>query len=295
MSGAVLHAALPGLLRACCPVCEEETARRMICLDFLRDFPAGMWLVRCLGCGCQRIDPHPLPERMARHYDLDYYREGYTRFMESRRAGCRLRLASLRQMEPVRRAYAAGRPPRCLDVGAGIGLFVAEALRAGWQAQGMEPSSAARQVARQVLGMELHGGWPAAGIQFDLVTLWDVLGHVEDPADLLGRIRNCLPEGGGLVIKVPNFQSSWHWVRTAMSRLRRANLLHAPTVIWRFHRAGLWILLERTGFAVESLKTVEEKDLIPLSPRWKAVRLGSRLLDALLDNRQEMIFHARAC
>jgi hypothetical protein len=94
-------------------------------------------------------------------------------------------------------------------------------------------------------------------------------------------------------MKVPNFRSTWHWTRTWMSARRRVNLLHAPTVIWRFHREGAMRLLARHGFVLEAARTVREPDLIPLTPRWRAVRVVTDLLDALLDNRQEMVLYAR--
>ena len=79
-----------------------------------------------------------------------------------------------------------------------------------------------------------------------------------------------------------------------MSRRRRANLLHAPTVIWRFHRAGAIRLLRRSGFELEWTATVVEPDLIPLSPRWRLVRRVTSAIDTILDSRQEMILYARS-
>ena len=52
-------------------------------------------------------------------------------------------------------------------------------------------------------------------------------------------------------------------------------------------------LLARHGFLLEGARTLREPDLIPLTPRWRAVRWVTDLLDGLLDNRQEMVLHAR--
>ncbi len=283
-----------GLIQAVCPACGEGRVRVCGTLDFLADFPPGMRLVRCRRCGCERIDPHPGPGRMARHYDGAYYEEGYLPHLARRRADFQARLAELERFAPVRRARRAGRTPACLDVGAGLGLFVAEAAAAGYRATGLEPSAAARELARQVLGVELLADWPPAGPPLDLITLWDVLGHVEDPAGLLTRARERLDPGGGLVVKLPNFRSSWHRIRTRMSLRRRANLLHAPTVIWRFHRQSALHLLRASGFEPEQVITLQEPDLTPLTPRWWVARRITSALDGLTDNRQEMVIHAAA-
>lgn len=106
----------------------------------------------------------------------------------------------LRRMERVI-GPAAGR--RLLDVGAYIGVFVEVAAAAGWQAQGVEPSAWAAAEARR-RGLDVTVGTletvelPAAS--FDVVTLWDVIEHVVDPAAELERARRLLQPGGWLVI-----------------------------------------------------------------------------------------------
>jgi SAM-dependent methyltransferase len=282
------------LISAPCAVCSEERAAPLFDLDFDERYPAGMRLVRCRSCRTERIDPHPGPAGLAALYDSDYFQEGYLPFEERRRADFRRRLSELESFPPVRLARRLGRAPRCLDVGAGIGLFMVEARNRGYRVEGVEPSTAGRQLAADRHGLKLREGWPAAGEEFDLVTFWDVLGHAEDPLGLLAEARRRLEPGGGVVLKLPNFRSAWYRVRTWMSRRRRVNLLHAPTVIWRFHRAGAIRILRRSGFELEWTRTVIEPDLIPLTARWRLVRQATSAIDSILDSRQEMILYARS-
>jgi 2-polyprenyl-3-methyl-5-hydroxy-6-metoxy-1,4-benzoquinol methylase len=292
MMQAVPAAALP-LARRPCPSCSGGRDQVRLQLDFLPGYPPEMQLVRCQACGTERIDPHPAAAVMADHYDEDYYREGYLPFAEQRRADFRRRLRELERLPAVRLARRERRAPRCLDIGAGVGLFALEAQACGWQVTAVEPSAAARRLAARQWNLELAGEWPAPEPDFDVVTFWDVLGHVDDPGALLTAAGQRLRAGGSLVMKVPNFRSTWHWTRTWMSVRRRVNLLHAPTVIWRFHREGAMRFLARYGFVLEEARTVREPDLIPLTPRWRVVRVITDLLDALLDNRQEMVLYAR--
>jgi SAM-dependent methyltransferase len=276
-----------------CPACSGGRDQVRMQLDFLPEFSPEMQLVRCLACGTERINPHPQAAALADQYDEDYYLEGYLPFESRRRGDFRRRLAELERLPAVQRARREQRAPRCLDIGAGVGLFAMEALALGWQVTAVEPSPAARRLASQRWDLELAAGWPPPEQVFDVVTFWDVLGHVEDPGAMLEAAGERLQRSGILVMKIPNFRSSWHRTRTWMSARRRANLLHAPTVIWRFHRQGAMRLLARHGFVLDGARTLREPDLIPLTPRWRAVRLVTDLLDGLLDNRQEMVLYAR--
>jgi SAM-dependent methyltransferase len=253
-----------------------------------------MRLVRCRSCRTERIDPQPDPAGLAALYDSDYYLEGYLPFESRRRADFSRRLDELESFRSVRLARRAGRAPRCLDVGAGIGLFMVEARARGYQVEGIEPSTAGRRLAADRYGLKLREEWPAGGEDFDLVTFWDVLGHAGDPLGLLREARRRLEPRGGVVLKLPNFRSSWYRARIWMSRRRRVNLLHAPTVIWRFHRAAAIRILRRSGFEMEWTRTVIEPDLIPLTSRWALVRRATSAIDTILDSRQEMILYARS-
>lgn len=99
-----------------------------------------------------------------------------------------------------------------LDVGAGPGLFVSQARRRGWRADGVEPSDASRAFARDRLGIELQpggieelGALPAAS--YDVVTLFDVIEHLPEPVAALRAVGRILVPGGLVVIVTPKFDS----------------------------------------------------------------------------------------
>lgn len=90
-----------------------------------------------------------------------------------------------------------------LDVGAYIGVFVEVAAAAGWRAMGVEPSEwAAAEAQRRGLDVRVgtmdSAGLPGASL--DVVTLWDVIEHVVDPAAELEQARRLLRPGGWLVV-----------------------------------------------------------------------------------------------
>ncbi len=98
---------------------------------------------------------------------------------------------------------------RLLDIGAGFGSCVLAARDAGWDAAGIEVASFEVEFARRRLqtlrpqdspddvyrlGDALSADLPAAN--FDVVTLWNVLEHIEDLTALLQRVRLLLKPGG---------------------------------------------------------------------------------------------------
>src|SRR5260370_38811561 len=74
---------------------------------------------------------------------------------------------------------------RLLDVGAGIGTFLALAAERGWQVAGTEISESAVRLARERHGLQLRpaqleeAGFEAGSS--DVIPLWLVLQHVPSP------------------------------------------------------------------------------------------------------------------
>ena len=110
-----------------------------------------------------------------------------------------------------------------LDVGAYIGVFVEVARQAGWDAYGVEPSSWAVAEAK-IRGLPVYQGTQDAvelqGRKFDVITLWDVIEHVADPAAELRKSYGLLKPGGWLAVHTMNIDSitsrllgqRWPWL-----------------------------------------------------------------------------------
>lgn len=97
-----------------------------------------------------------------------------------------------------------------LDVGAGVGGFCLQSKRAGFKAEGVEPSAWA--VAQgQTNGVTLHHGYfpdaLSANKKFDVITVLDVIEHVGRPVELLDACRKHLNPGGLLVVITPDIGS----------------------------------------------------------------------------------------
>jgi SAM-dependent methyltransferase len=134
-----------------------------------------------------------------------------------------------------------------LDVGAGRGRFVAAARRAGWAADGIEPSERGISAAASAYGVDLRRGTlaDASGV-YDAVVLWHVLEHLDEPDAAVARLASVVAARGTLLVGVPNLAS-------VQARLGRERWFHLDLPRHRTHftPAGLRALLERHGFTVE--------------------------------------------
>ena len=127
-----------------------------------------------------------------------------------------------------------------LDIGSGFGALH-PLLRKWGKVDALEPYSEAHEYLKVFNDGDIHtiGDFPDhyPPKQYDLVTLFDVLEHIEDDKKALTVVRdNLLGEKGRLVITVPAYQ--WLWTeRDTLNRHFR-----------RYDRKGLRKLLAEAGF-----------------------------------------------
>lgn len=106
---------------------------------------------------------------------------------------------------------------RILDIGCGLGGFVKYALEQGDDAYGIDFNDDYIHVGQKVLGLgerlilcgaaDLHKISHFYG-SFDLVTLFEVIEHVENPQQLIQNARKMLVRGGLLATSCPN-EARW--------------------------------------------------------------------------------------
>lgn len=241
-------------------------------------------LVRCIHCQLVFVNPRPAFEDLAHRYEESYFRcdeptfggyEDYEADREDIVRTLRRRLARLRPLLSTER-------PRLLDVGCATGVFLEVAREEGWTGEGMDISEFALARTR-AKGFTAHRGTlPGIDLpeaQYDVVTLWDVIEHVPDPAATLGACRRLLKPGGLLAISTPDAGS-------LLARVLRGRWLGFRSIdehLYFFTRSTMSAMLVKEGFEVKRFYAVGKYLTLPrLIERLRFyTRVGALLLRAV--------------
>lgn len=96
---------------------------------------------------------------------------------------------------------------RLLDIGCGDGIFARQIASTGWSVIGVDPAIPEDIPQFPHENLCLVRAYSASTAEFDVVTLFDVIEHVEDPVDFLAYAISFLKPGGYLVVETGNYQS----------------------------------------------------------------------------------------
>lgn len=98
--------------------------------------------------------------------------------------------------------------PRLLDVGCGSGTLLTEAKDLGFGVEGIDLAPGLAAHVRSTLDCPVHEGFlPSLDLpaeSFDVVTMYDLIEHVEDPPVDLAAVLRILRPGGVLMLLTPN-------------------------------------------------------------------------------------------
>jgi 2-polyprenyl-3-methyl-5-hydroxy-6-metoxy-1,4-benzoquinol methylase len=210
----------------------------------------GFDLVSCASCGMLMRRRLPAREELEEIYAPEYFTyraedplDGYANYLgdaERHREAARRRLSLIDRFTPSR--------GRLLDVGAAAGFFVDEAIRAGWDAEGVDIARHIVEWGRRELGVPLRVGEVSAVEgqgAFTAVTMWDYIEHSLDPVGDLARSNELLAPDGVLALSTGDldsvaarlFRSRWHLLTP-----RHHNFFFGARTLVR--------LLEQSGFDV---------------------------------------------
>jgi 2-polyprenyl-3-methyl-5-hydroxy-6-metoxy-1,4-benzoquinol methylase len=168
-------------------------------------------IIECQNCGFAHATPLPSAAELARAYSETYYaveKPDYLTRAEADMPWAAMfyedRLSALGQALGSKNTDGM----RLLDIGSGPGHFLLAARKAGWHAEGVEPSRQACEYA-SAKGLTIHNrmfdeAWAIRQTPFDAIHSMNVLEHVADPAAILIAAHAALKPGGAICIGVPN-------------------------------------------------------------------------------------------
>ncbi len=164
--------------------------------------------VICRACGLVWSDPRPHDAR--RFYEEEYrlsYKQTYSpKPKHVLRAG-HVALSRFKKIEQLLSSRKA-----VLDVGTGGGEFAYLLQSLGHDVSGIEPNRGYADYSIREYGLTVQVGFVQEATfpleSFDVVTIWHVLEHTEDPGRVLQLLRSWLKADGMLVVEVPNVEAT---------------------------------------------------------------------------------------
>lgn len=147
---------------------------------------------------------------------------------------------------------------KLFDLGVGWGHFLLAAKQLGYDVYGIEISKYPYTYAKNDLGL------PVSHIDFfkmekkvfDLITMWDVLEHIDDANLVIEKCSDMVNKNGYVVIQVPqidSFIAKWKKENWNMMGLDHVNYFSKKTIT---------LLLNRYGFEVIKIKSSIELKLL---------------------------------
>jgi 2-polyprenyl-3-methyl-5-hydroxy-6-metoxy-1,4-benzoquinol methylase len=210
-----------------------------------------------------------------------------------------LKVGASRDVEPFlvysRVLDMLGPPPagaKLLDVGASYGAFLELARERGWDPHGVELSAKACAYTRLERGLDLRHGtledavYPDA--HFDVITLWDLIEHLDDPPGFLREARRVLAPEGVLVVFTINQRSLINRIGHGLHALSFGKIQRPLELLYDIHHnfffdeRTLVRLLSDTGFdgAIDVTSMDAEIDRWQNVPIPGLLAFGCKMLDA---------------
>ncbi len=217
--------------------------------------------VICQDCGLVWSDPFPIDVR-------EYYRKDYRfsykgTYEPMKKHIWRAANVAINRYNKISSHLSDRRT--LLDVGSGGGEFLYLMHSIGMATVGVEPNEGYGEYSRREYGLDVSIGfaqnhdYPPGS--FDLITMWHVLEHTDDPVSVLRKIRGWLKEGGMLVVEVPNVESVCQMPRSTFHSAHLFNFNHV-TLEGVAARAGLRVVDRLTsedgGNITQFLQSVAE-------------------------------------
>lgn len=229
------------------PVCTLCDKRDNVTLRFQKN---GYYIYGCKECELMFVSPQPAPDDLARIYDSGYFKRGkkYTGIENSAKPNPN-KDNDLRKLSLVRKYKKEG---SLLDVGCAMGGFLCAARDAGYDVSGVEISEFSAQYAKKNFGLNITTGTLISSDfsenSFDIITMWDVIEHLDELNPTLLQANRLLKPGG--VIFMSTGDSGSFYARITG---KFWHLLTPPQHLYYFTRKSLSKTLEQNGFNVEEI------------------------------------------
>jgi len=236
-----------------CPICGTESIKHWLTKEKNKE---KFRIFKCAFCGSGFLNPPPTKEYLESIYHISGHglmqpisfqqvMLGEAEYPNATVDAKRLIRHSVRFLE-TRDAHNL----KALDIGSGYGFFTREALNSGFQVVAVNPGAWENKVFEEMNGFSPINSFfenvDFGREKFDLVILSQVLEHLDNPLEILKRIKSLINPTGNLSIAVPNVDS----ILVKLLKTKENGCLWVPEHLTYFSKKGLSILLKKAGFKI---------------------------------------------
>jgi 2-polyprenyl-3-methyl-5-hydroxy-6-metoxy-1,4-benzoquinol methylase len=167
---------------------------------------------------------------------------------------------------------------RLLEVGSGYGHFLEMVSQAGWEAEGVEISNYACEVARS-RGCKVHQkdllSVPLVSESYDVIAMWDVIEHLTNVGEIVERCAALLRPGGAFIARTPDGRAL-RYSKGLLKAAYRHLAYPANTAehVFHFTPETLSLLMARKGFPEVEIDAKGAWEERPVPGRNRVVRFG---------------------
>jgi 2-polyprenyl-3-methyl-5-hydroxy-6-metoxy-1,4-benzoquinol methylase len=231
-----------------CPICNSRDSKFYCSKNSYA-------LFHCENCDLVFVDP--VPENLSEIYNEAYFRNekqnigfGYVDYDQDKESMKGIFDNYMKKIERITLERDI------FDIGAATGFFLDIARQRGWKTSGSEISKYAARVASRRGHRIFVGSLMDMNTddKYGLITMWDVLEHLDHPSEYMKVVNRILKAGGILAVNTIDKFSIW-------ARLwgKDWHLIVPPEHLYYFSRKNIKILLEDCGFEIIEMRKIGKR------------------------------------
>ena len=226
--------------RGGCPLCGSNG---LALLYEIKNYSPNFKVDRCSSCGFIFMNPLFQEGIFKSMYEEDYYsgKAEYS-YCDERRAKKYFNYVWDKRIEIIRKYVSSG---NFLDIGSSFGGLLESASRY-YKPFGIEVSGYASNYSKRIFGESIHNGTihdhPFSSDFFSVITMVELIEHIEDPAFAIKECYKLLKDGGVLLVQTANMNGLQARI------LGDKYAYYMPGHISYFSAENLCDLLKKAGF-----------------------------------------------
>ena len=253
-----------------CPICQSQKIKYYHQKD-------GYKIYSCQNCDLLFV--WPMPNNLKETYQENYFENtdpdnnlGYIDYEKRQKLMSNIFTKYLIIINKLSNGH------KLFDIGAASGHFLKIAKKYHWQTLGIDISEYAESQALKNGESVLAGDFITTNIteKFDVITMWDVIEHVDSPTNYIKKINQLLNSNGLIALTTVDKSSVW-----AKITGRFWHLIIPPEHLFYFSKKSLTKLLEKNGFEILTTKKIGRRSYLPqilkTLYRWQGLKIWHQL------------------